>query len=370
MTEKNPNKPKKFRHNDPDTQHVDFFKAIHKFVGGFVTQRTELTKQKQERTLINEFIVRLKGLFKLSDSKVKAKEDGKLAGRIRELNKNADDVLKVLSVVREDLRNEVDDELFSFVESVMNPMIRDVERVQKIVKNDGTAYQQIDAFTKYNEWIDKAKLWVQVCSTAKDKEAISKAVVKHTIDDFVAMIDRDLQLIEDYQEHLLDDVEVSEAEKKRLKVEIQKGLNQSIKRLITLKNHPKALSLDNLSQWKDNVDRRRDRYFNAILQLIDGKINEISPTKRSFEEEHGALIGTLEQISYLEMEIPMLAEKFTKDPIDPFEIEVSKQQLLALEDEIHDLYLDMRMPPAIIERLQDLKELLAEVFSNINKKDF
>jgi|GEM_PF-2345335 len=369
MSIRNPNNPKNFRHKDSDS-HIDFFKAIHAFVGGFVTQRNELTKQRQEKTFIDEFIIKLKNLFKFNKPKVEVKEDGKLAGRIRELNKNAADVLQVLSVVREDLKNEVDDELYSFVQSVMNPMIRDVKRVQKIVKNDGATYKQLDAFTKYNEWIDKAKLWVQVCSTAKDKEAISKAVVKHTIDDFSALIERDLQLIDDYQEHLLDDVDISNNQKNLLKIEIQKCLVPRIKRLMTLKNHPKGINLENLSNWKDNADKRRDRYFNAILQLIDGKINEINPSKRSLEEDHGALIGTLEQISYLEMEIPMLAAKFNTDPIDLFEIEVSKQQLLALEDEIHDLYLDMRMPPSIIEKLQDLKELIAEVFLNIKKKGY
>ena len=365
MTNGKENNPKKFRQKESHLQPA-FFKAIHGFVESLVNQSNNLAGKAQETTIFNKFVHKIKNIFKVADPKLEVKkEDSKLAGRIRELNKNASEVLKVLNTVREDLKNEVDNELYTFVESVMNPMIRDVERVQKIVKTEGALHHKMDAFNKYNKWIDKAKMWVQICSTAKNKNAISQAVVNHTISDFVALIDRDLQLIEDYQEHLLDDIEVSEDEKNILRDEIIYGLKPHVKRMMALKNHPKGITLENLNHWKDNADKRRERYFDAILHLIDSKVNEANPSKVDNKEEHGILIGTLEQISYLEMEIPLLAEKIEANPVDPFEIEVSMQQLQALEDEVRDLYLDMRMPPAVIERLQHLKELLAKTFSKI-----
>lgn len=366
MTTGKEKNPKRFRQQESHLQPA-FFKAIHVFVEGLVNQ-TENLGGKVQDTILSKFVHKIKNIFKLTDPKPEVKkEESKLAGRIRELNKNAAEVLKVLNTVREDLKKEVDEELYTFVESVMNPMIRDVERVQKIVKTDGALHQKMDAFNKYNKWIDKAKMWVQICSTAKNNNAISQAVINHTISDFVSLIDRDLQLIVDYQEHLLDDMELSEEEKNHLRDEILDGLKPHVKRLMALKIHPKGVSLENLNHWKDNVDQRRERYFNAILHLIDVKVNEANPSKIDYTEEHGILIGTLEQISYLEMEIPLLAEKFEATPLDPFEVEVSMQQLLALEDEVRDLYLDMRMPASVIERLQNLKELLAKTFAKIKK---
>jgi hypothetical protein len=368
MSESEPKKPRKNHRKEPNI-HDDFFRAINTFIVGFVTEREDLTKQKNERTLIDSFIVKIKDVFKFIKPKEKEleKEDRKLAGRIQELNKNAADVLKVLNTVRKDLKSEVDDELYMFVESVMNPMIRDVEKVQKIATNNVSAHQKMDAFNKYNEWIDKAKLWVQVCSTAKNKDAITKAVIKHTVDDFNAMIERDLQLIEDYQQHLLYEIVMDDEQKLQIKDEIELGLKPYVKSLLGLKKPPKGVNLDNLNQWKDNADKRRDRYFNAILQLIDGKINEINPANDQ-KEEHGDLMGTLEQISYLEMEIPLLAEKFDQEGIDPFEIEVSIQQLLALEEEVDELYLDISMPQKIIDRLQHLRDSLVKISNKIKKQ--
>jgi hypothetical protein len=357
-------KNQKNHRKDPGI-HDDFFKAIHTFIGGFVSQREDLDKQKHETTLINSFLFKIKDVFKfISPPPQVQKVDTKLAGRIQELNNNATDVLKVLNSVRQDLKNEVDDELYTFVESVMNPMIRDVEKVQKIVSKEGAVHQKMDAFNKYNEWIDKAKLWVQVCSTAKNKDAITKAVIKHTVDDFSAMILRDLQLIEDYQKHLLEDLKVAEGQKKEIKEDILLAIKPYIKSLVGLKKPPKGVTLENLNQWKDNVDKRRDRYFNTILQLIDINIAEANPAGDN-HEEHDTFIGVLEQISYLEMEIPLLTEKFDQEGIDPFEIEVSIQQLVSLEQEVDELYLDISMPQPIIERLQKLREHLLKASKKI-----
>ncbi len=364
MSFSDPNNKRKIKKDHPSAKQRDFFQAIHTFISGFVVERTNLTKKKHEKTLIDQFILKIKGIFPFTKASSQDKEEHKLLGRIHELNKNASDVLNVLNTVREDLKKEVDDELYPFVEAVMNPMIRDICRIQKVVKKEGLMHQQIDAFNQYNEWINRAKLWVQICSTSKNRDVIEKAIIQHTFEDFIVIIDRDLKLICDYEEHLLDELDITDEEKTSLRIEIEKGLTIYLKSMKALKNFPKNLKLEDLTTWKDQADKRRDRYFNTVLQVIDNKTGEFNPSKKN-KEDHDVLLGSFEQVSYLEVEIPLLAEKIELSK-DSFEIEVSLQQLLALQEEVDELYHDIRTPSSIIERLQDLKLLLEHVFKKLD----
>lgn len=324
----------------------EILNVINQFIGNFVTQKKEVTRENWASKVKSVFV------------KPVEKEDNKLAGRIRELDKSAKDVLKVLSIVREDLKNEVDGELYTYVESVMTPMIRDVERVKNIVKNEVTSKEQASAFNKYNQWIDKAKLFVHVCSTAKNTDEISVAVIKHTLDDFTAVIERDLQLVEDYQEHLMSELKISENDLDILQNELKEELRSHIAALKSLRYYPNNLTLESLNKWKDGADQARDYHFNTILEIIDNKVEDLNP---SHTEEHHSFIENLEQIAYLETEIPMLIKKFNHDK-DPLEQKVTFQQLLALEEEVEELYHDIRVPATIVDRLDHLRELLAKDF--------
>ncbi|HRD54876.1 MAG TPA: hypothetical protein PLC42_00615, partial [Parachlamydiaceae bacterium] len=241
-------KSEKCEKSSYDRLQNDFFKAIHNFIGKFTAELYHLERKQKEASLINQFISNIKKIFNFSDvQKEKEKEQKKLLGRIHELNKNAADVLKVLNIVRDDLKNEVDEDLYEFVKLVMNPMIRDISRIQKIVKKEGamqvSSQHKDSAFNQYNQWIDRARLWVEVCSVSKNKDAISEAIIKHTFTDFIHAIERDLQLIEDYQQHILEGADLGLDEKRKLQKEIEKSLIPYLKSLNELRKYPENLTL-------------------------------------------------------------------------------------------------------------------------------
>src|SRR5262249_22726002 len=100
------------------------------------------------------------------------KSNVKLEGRIYDLQQNTDEVLAKLDKVKEILKSQVDDDLFSFVASVIDPMTKDVRRIQKLMEQKDSIANQAKAFKKYNEWIEKARLWVQIGSKRSDRDAI------------------------------------------------------------------------------------------------------------------------------------------------------------------------------------------------------
>lgn len=318
---------------------------------------------KDKRTMLDRFIERIKeSIFYFQN---KSEQQGKLWGRIYDLQKTASEVLDQLKKIKEELRHQVDKDLFSIVESVVNPMIRDVNRLQKSVENhNGTVSQQATAFKKYSEWIDKAKLWVQVCSKNSDKETITKAIVKLTINEFLEVIDRDLQVIEDYMDHMIDNLELDAQEKLYLIEKLQRKIDPYIKNLKALKVFSDDIALRQISKWKAKVDKHREKYFDGALHTIDKVIHEMNPASAS-EEQHEHLVEILTHLAYLEEEIPQIHQEIeTIDLSDDFQHKMMEVRIAALQKELHHLNLDLRLTPELIDRIQTLQHLIDKIKLN------
>lgn len=354
--------------HEKKTEPIDVFEIFYASIRKYVDARIAHSKKAEESSLIARLVEKINSAIKRVP--LKPDSERQLVGRIIELNQSASDVLNSLKAIKSDLKKDVDKDLFPFIEAVMEPMIRDVMRIQNTLHDDNAIYKQAEAFKRYSEWVDRAKLWVSLCTAKKDKETIVAAVIQHTIDDFSNIIERDKRLIEDYLDHVLEYIPIEEEDRKEL---LSKHIRYSLKpyfaSLINLKKPPKKLSLETLNTWKDNADKRRDRYYNAALQVIDNLVNDITP-RASAQYEHDNLIGLLEQLDFLESEISVLCERaMRKNEGVGVEISLIESELLSFEQEVQDLYFDVRMPADALKRLKKLKTLLAKTFLMINKKE-
>lgn len=312
---------------------------------------------RERRTMLDRFVERIRSGFQFFQPKVSESQIS-LSGRIQDLQKTAVTILQQLITIKEELKNAVDSELFTFVEAVVNPLIRDVERIQKSVEEEGSIVKQAQAFKRYNEWIEKAKTWVQVCSKPGDPKRISRAVIRLTIDEFLEVIDRDLQVIHGYTEHMIDNLSLDDEDKIHLVQELNFKLDPYIQSLKILKTRPMELHLSHIQEWKIKVDKRREKYFDGALHAIDKIIAEMNPNANS-EEEHEHLVDVITQIVYLEEEVPQLCEEiFQIDSKDSFQKEILLVRLSSLQKEFHNLNLDLRLTPELIDRLQIVVEML------------
>ena len=108
---------------------------------------------KNKRTMLDRFIERVRGSFQFFQGK--PEKNIQLSGRILDLQRTAETVLDQLIKIKGELKDQVDAELFTFVEAVVDPMIRNVSRIQESVSHPNSSVaQQAQAFRKYSEWID------------------------------------------------------------------------------------------------------------------------------------------------------------------------------------------------------------------------
>ncbi len=312
--------------------------------------------EKKSFSLLNRFVDRIRSTFQIFQNK--PMEDHQLTGRIQDLQKTASTVLKQLIAIKEELKNELDHEVFTSVEEIIDPLIKEISRLNKTLEQPVSVIHQAKAYQRYSQWIEKAKLWVQICSKSNDKSAIVKAIIRYTVDDFLQVIYRDIQVINDYQEHMLETLAVDEDEKIALAQRLEMHLEPYLKGLNDLRAKPHDLPLKEIALWKAQVDKRREKFFDAALHAIDKIINHAIPDS-SGHEEHEHLVDVLSQIAYLEHEVPHLYDEiFMTKKTGPEQLSIFDSRLSTLQQEVHQLNLDLRLTPDLIDRLHTINEML------------
>lgn len=280
--------------------------------------------------------------------------NSQLKGRIHELQQNADQVLKELIEVKKELKNEIEPSLFAFVETVVDPLFKEVKRIQKEMEKNDSMSQYIQVFKRYTAWIDKAKMWVELCSSRNKKEAISKAVIEYNIQEFNAIVERDLQVINDYFNHTLDRYQMEANHEKSLKQKVENDLLPHIASLQKLQRRPDALTLFNLSLWRSQFDQQREKHFSTALHIIDTLIQKENPFL--FDEEEGEYYAdVIIRMKSLEERINGL---MSINLMDVSKKKVIALELAKLEEDAHHLNLDLRLSHESSEQLQALMQRL------------
>lgn len=330
---------------------------------GFSFQREESNEYKfindtslqQPKSLFSLLIERIKKTFQPT-----VHDEGKLSGRVQQLNQTSIMLLQRLRKIKEKIKQHADEQLFIYVSSLLDPLVRSITGIQRTLMQHGSVIMQAKAFKKYSNWVIKAELWVGIESNLEDEESITRAMILHIKQEADELIDQDLQVIRDYEEHILDSLPLNDDEMNLLKNQIETELTEQVINLEKLKEKPEVFDLQTIFAWKDDVDRRRSKYFDRALHIIDEIIYKISPTSSS-EEVHDHLVEVLTQIVYLEEEIPSLVEGISEERLnDPIYIQITTSKIDSFEQELHELNLNLRLTPDLYDRLQLLSGKLGD----------
>lgn len=285
----------------------------------------------------------------------------RLTGRIHQLQTEIDYFLNQLLLIREELENEVDPRLPSLINVVVDPLIKEINRLRKIKQIQNSAAQQVKESKECAAWIEKAKMWVDLCAKRHQHEAdISKAIIEYTIQEFHARIDRDLQVIQDYLNHTLENLKINDLLKSELRDRLEPELSQHLFELYLLKDHPKNLSIDTFSPWRADADLARENYFSAALHTIDTIAGEFNPHQliEDVVDHHSieiqiTLTALEDKVGKMEVEIGILADGS----------EVHKNEfmfhLVQLEKEAHHLNGDLRLSHEHAERVQQILDTIS-----------
>lgn len=308
---------------------------------------------------LGRFIQKVNYLLKGESVPVK---EVRLSGRIHPLQKDVDALVDRLLVIREELESEVDPHLPSLIGTVVDPLIKEINRMQKSRESQSSTAGMVKGSKEYAVWIEKAKKWIDLCSKRhQQKELIYRAVVEQSIQEFHARIDRDLQVIQDYVNHAMDRFEVNELVKNEFKDKLEPELAQHLFELYLLKDHPHDLSVETLHLWRADADISRENSFSSALHIIDTLASELEPPRVIEEagdhhiiEIQVSLTALEENIVKLEVEIRALETMANEEHRQKCRAHLNK-----LEQEAHHLNGDLRLTQPHIERVQQVLETLS-----------
>lgn len=330
--------------------------------------QTEVLSDKQTPSL--SLFGRLIDCIKTTFMPSKETKLSSLQGRIHENETNilskkklADTVLDNFLSLAQKMEAKLDSELVVHVQAAMELITRDFRRIQKkVVNTSGEESEKV-----YHNWMTKAKRWIELDTKLHDRVAIIDTVIKQFFLDLDDLIDQDLQVIFDYEAHILADLSVSADEKAKLEQIILAKLAPHTQALIQLKEHPYDLELYKVAEWKEKVDARRQKHFDKALHAIDAIIANFSPESIDFDEELPS-----EEVNEITSELEILhqacngllssIQKLTlSDPANEIEIKNLKSSLCLLQEKAHHLHGNLHLTHEHFDYLQGIQEDLNKI---------
>ncbi len=104
--------------------------------------------------------------------------------------------------------------------------------------------------------------------------------------DAVARVDKDLQLIGEYLQQQVSMLQLDESARQEFQSKIEEELGLYLFELQGLKIELPSLQIEELEAWKAELSKRRETYFNAALSVIDRHIAGETATLTAEEEHH------------------------------------------------------------------------------------
>lgn len=289
-----------------------------------------------------------------------------MKGRIHDLQDSANDLARQLRVLYKELSHELDPELQSYFGSIIGPLIHEFECLQKKADKADTLVDSVHIQEKYGRWIFKARDLLNFFeNNPRDREAIVKAVVRHTGEIAMHIVDREMGFVRSYLETRLHELSMSPAERLQLRMKIEESLTPYLETLKSLRGPKEDLSLEDLGSWKFQISEKCGDVTHACMDVIDVMIKEAEkarlPDIAAIEDE---------QVNFLEKAAPKLLQALRQQSpsLDEFERRRWQAELYLLEDQAQRIEQDISLDPPVYQRLKGIKSVFKKAQKLIDER--
>lgn len=247
--------------------------------------------------------------------------DRVLLKRLQDLKVTASVILNEFYEQKKYILQRFDNWIMPIAKDVLDELLEDAEQLKGKLDDK---LEHLDQTTP-DEWNEQAKQWAQLHAKWHDRNALIEKILEVVSDRTKHLIDKDIQIIHDYQTqslvHLAQESEAFKNVEKRLAHAIEEPLKQ----LLSLRNKPKEhTSLTQASEWVAQLQEQRESYFDQLLMKIDHVMKDVVYVDErndwsSFLEVEGEII-------FMERELHHINIDLSHIPQDP---ESEKQFILA-----------------------------------------
>lgn len=308
-----------------------------------------ISKQNPSPSIFNTFVDRIKNIISPPTSEPQA-----LAGRFHNLRESFAATINALGTRLEQAKEQGGDTFF-YAQAILTPLQKEGERLMQQLSNTGV--EQVRSITSYSRWLENVNLWLLKFETF-DLDAMRQLYIQHSMKEAVGRVDKDLQLINEYLQQQLTILSLSEELKNKFQMKIEEELELYLFELHGLKVELPDIDIEGLENWKAELNKRRETYFNSSLSVIDRHVAGES-TAFTQESELHHLTEIIQGIVELEEMLPHIEIILKQEGLAEVR-ETMLTQIKLLKDRAHILSVDLRLPVTFQERLEEVITTLEE----------
>jgi hypothetical protein len=283
--------------------------------------------------------------------------DQVLLNRLQDLKGTASAIIDQFQAQKKLILQRFDNWIMPIAQDVLDGLLQDAKHLKDKLDDKLSHLDQ----TTPEEWDNEAKHWALLYSKWHDRKELINRILEVVADRTAHLIDRDIQVIKDYQTqslaHLPEESETFRNVEERLTHAIEEPLKQLMGLRIQAQEHT---SLQQASEWVANLQQRRESYFDQLLMKIDHVMKDVVNLEES--KDWNTALEVEGELVFMERELHHINQDLTHIHLID---ECDKQFLLARLEGLldHAEELDQRSLPSPLQaRMKGLKRgILASI---------
>lgn len=329
------------------------------------SEKSDENKMQESKDPIKHLYSQICKMPELSEqSREKARAvDQALTHHLRDLKGTASEIIDQFQEQKKSMLRRFDSWIMPIAQEVLDNLIRDANHLKHQLDDKISHFDEMTP----EEWDAEAKHWAHLYSRWHDRPGLVDKILKVVADRTKQLIDRDIQVIKDYQKqslaHISKETDAFKSVEERLSHAIEEPLNQLMGLCKQVQEHK---SIQQASEWVAKLQEKRETYFDQLLMKIDHVMKDVVQLEET--EDWTAFVEVEGEILFMEREL----HHINSDLIHFHLIEEEDKQFLlarleGLLDHVADL--DKRyLPNPLQTRIQAVESGVLLSISKLKKE--
>ncbi|WP_068467744.1 hypothetical protein [Candidatus Protochlamydia phocaeensis] len=300
-------------------------------------------------SILENFQAQIQSLPKLIQEV--AISDQALSQRFQELRIGAYALITQLDQQRPLILEKFDGLLFPLAKEILDDLFREAERLRDDLEKGLESLQKLSSM----DWVAHINDWRHICIKWEDQKRLTEDVLKLLSERTSQLIDKDIQVVQDYQNQSIAHLSIETQEFKKLETRLAQATEEPLKYLRELKTQVKhPSSLKQASDWIANLHKQRESYFDQLLMKIDSIVKEVVIPDEGHDLE--LLKEVDNELDFVEKELNSIYHLLPQlDREDEKNILFTMARLEGLYDHVND-FESISLSPNLKNRLNKIKD--------------
>jgi hypothetical protein len=276
--------------------------------------------------------------------------DAVLISHFQELRSSTAAMVAQMNEQKSHVLNRFETGLMPLAHEVINQILNDAKQLQSHLDQNLENSQTIAS----SDWTEHAKVLTQLYSKWHNQAALTDKVLELVEQRTAFWIDKDCQVIEDYQKQSIAHLSQDSEEFKNLEERLAQATAEPLKQLLSLRQtKQKHESLKQASEWLANFQFQRESCFDQLLMKIDMVVQEIVQTD-DFDDAN-TLLEVEGEILFMEREFQYLHQM--RDSLSAYQIDEKETVQAGLESLLeHVEQFMLTLPKSLQVRVAKLQQ--------------